>query len=181
MTLSFPDRYEHLRFAVKHAPSGVGIEFGVYSGRTLEIIRDNQAGPVLGFDSFRGLPETWRAGFEQGHFATSRIPVLKDAAIVVGAFEDTLPGVIGHLDRPISFVHFDADLYSSTIFALEEITAYLAERCVFVFDEYANYPGWQEHEYLAFHEWQRDHQNFTVTPIGRVPSHQQASFDITRK
>lgn len=180
MTAPFPDRMTHLKHACDVADHGAALEFGVYTGRTLETICDRHHGPVIGFDSFKGLPETWRDGFEKGHFATTRIPVLKDAAVVVGSFEDTVPGVLQYLDRPITLVHFDADLYASTKFALEQVTPYLADRCVFVFDEYFNYKGWPDHEHRAFREWRQDNPQFIVTAIGSVPSHQQASFDVVR-
>jgi hypothetical protein len=181
MTLTFTDRYENLRYAASGSSQGTALEFGVHSGRTLTVIRDHHTGPVIGFDSFKGLPETWRPGFEEGHFATTRIPYISNAAIVVGLFEETVPSVLESLTAPITLVHFDADLYSSTAFALEHVTPYLGEKCMFIFDEYVNYPGWEEHEHLAFREWRNTYPNFITTSVSRVPSHQQATFEIVRR
>jgi hypothetical protein len=181
VTAHFDNRHDNLRHACRIADQGVALEFGVHSGRTLEILQDHHDGPVIGFDSFKGLPETWRPGFEKGHFATTRIPVMKNTAVVVGTFEDTLPGVLDYLDRPVTLVHFDADLYSSTKYALDEVAPYLGDRCIFVFDEYFNYPGWEQHERRAFHEWRATHDIFRINKISDVPSHQQVTFEIVRR
>ena len=181
MTLTFADRYENLHHAASISHEGTAVEFGVHSGRTLSVIRERHIGPVLGFDSFKGLPETWRQGFEQGHFATTRIPIVENTSIIVGLFQDTVPGILASITEPITLAHFDADLYSSTSFALEHITPHIGQRCIFIFDEYENYPGWEEHEHLAFQQWQEEHQNFTVSPISRVPSHEQFTFEIVRR
>ena len=178
-SLVFLDRFENLAHAAAISDYGTGIEFGVHSGRTLSIIRQQHKGRVLGFDSFKGLPESWRKGFEKGHFATSKIPLVDNTIIIVGLFEDTVPGALQSLEAPITLIHFDADLFSSTAYALEQVTGHLAKRCIFIFDEYFNYPGWEDHDYLAFHQWQDNHPEFMVTMISQVPSNEQASFEIT--
>ena len=43
---------------------------------------------------------------------------------------------------------------------------------IIVFDEYLNYPGWQEHEYRAFQEFLQT-QSLDYQYIGFVPTHQQ--------
>jgi hypothetical protein len=181
MTALFADRYDNLRHAATIAPNGIAVEFGVHSGRTLTVIRQHHKGKVIGFDSFEGLPETWRPGFEQGHFAAGTIPAVDGTVIVVGLFNDTVPKVFAHLDEPLTLVHFDADLYSSTAFTLEAVTPYLGERSIFVFDELVNYPGWQHHEHRAYREWLAAHPNFITREISRVPSHQQVTYEIIRK
>ena len=181
MVEAFTDAFKNLEHAVKLSHEGVGVEFGVYSGKTLSIIRKHHTGPVFGFDSFEGLPETWRKGFTKGHFFTKQIPTIEGTTIVVGLFNATVPSSLEALKEPITFVHFDADLYSSTIFALEKITPYLSTTCIFVFDEYENYPGYKKHEYKAFQEWQDNHPEFSVLLISTVPSHEQATFKITKK
>lgn len=181
MSLTFPDAFANLQHAVSISSEGTAFEFGVFSGRTLSLIREHHRGPVFGFDSFKGLPETWRSGFEKGHFATKDIPVVEGATIVVGLFNKTVPKTLKALEYPITLVHFDADLYSSTAYALKQVTKHLADRCVFVFDEYSNYPGWENHEYRAFMEWQSANPDFEVTQISSVPSHEQATFEVSRK
>jgi hypothetical protein len=47
-----------------------------------------------------------------------------------------------------------------------------------VFDEYFNYPGWQQHEVRAFAEYCRANA-VTYQYIGLVPHHQQVAVRIT--
>jgi radical SAM superfamily enzyme YgiQ (UPF0313 family) len=180
MTTRFNNRNDNLTHAVLSASQGVALEFGVYSGRTLRIIRELHDGPVVGFDSFKGLPERWRDGWDQGHFAKDEAPVIPGTIVVVGRFEETLDEVLQAIDRHISFVHIDCDIYSSTAFVLDRITPYLASRSTFVFDEYWNYAEWEDHEHRAFKEWQAKNPNFFAEMRSYVPSHQQATFEITR-
>lgn len=61
--------------------SGLWLEFGVAEGKSLAAIARRvsrlrtegdtrvSGGVVYGFDSFEGLPEAWKPGFDQGHFA----------------------------------------------------------------------------------------------------------------
>ncbi len=41
--------------------TGIALEFGVAGGATLNLIAQRM--PVVGFDSFEGLPEAWRPRF----------------------------------------------------------------------------------------------------------------------
>src|SRR4051812_32860656 len=53
-----PHRKALLKFAVDQVSlDGLFVEFGVYSGKTINIIAARYDGPVHGFDSFEGLPE----------------------------------------------------------------------------------------------------------------------------
>jgi predicted O-methyltransferase YrrM len=152
---TFADPIATLDHALSLAPSGgLALEFGVFSGKTLRVIADaRKDGRVYGFDSFEGLPEAWRAGFPAGAFATGTIPETPGAELVVGWFDATLPQfLVDHTD-PVDFVHVDCDLYSSTKTVLDLIGRRLRPGSVLIFDEYFNYPGWQEHEHKAWMEY----------------------------
>jgi Macrocin-O-methyltransferase (TylF) len=110
-------------------------------------------GTVFGVDSFAGLPEAWRTDFDTGTFAVDEPPVVPHAELVVGLFEDTLPGWLADHPEPLAFVHLDADLYSSTATVLELLAGRLVEGSIVVFDEYFSYPGWPEHEHRAWSEF----------------------------
>ncbi|HSK27764.1 MAG TPA: class I SAM-dependent methyltransferase [Jiangellales bacterium] len=146
--------HDTLRHGLAHAPEdGMALEFGVATGTTLGIIVEaRKGGQVFGFDSFAGLPETWRSRFEAGEFARDEIPRVEGAELVVGLFSDTLPGFLAEHEGPVAFLHLDADLYSSTRTVLEQVGPRLVAGTVVVFDEYFNYPGWQEHEHKAWRE-----------------------------
>lgn len=144
-----------LRYALGEIKGhGLALEFGVATGATLRIIADGVAADraVAGFDVFTGLPETWRTGFPAGEFAQEP-PDVPGARVIAGLFEDTLPAFLAETDEPIAFMHVDCDLYSSTKTVLDLAMDRLAPDAVLVFDEFFNYPGWQQHEYLAWTEF----------------------------
>jgi predicted O-methyltransferase YrrM len=144
-----------LRYALGEIKGpGLALEFGVATGSTLRIIADGVAADrtVAGFDVFTGLPETWRTGFPAGEFAQEP-PDISGATVIAGLFEDTLPTFLAETDEPIAFMHVDCDLYSSTKTVLDLTRERLAPETVLVFDEFFNYPGWQQHEYRAWTEF----------------------------
>lgn len=137
-----------LRHALDLEPGGIGLEFGVASGGTLRMIAERM--PAYGFDSFEGLPETWRDGFPAGTFACP-VPNVPGAQLVIGLFEETLPrwtppGRLG-------LVHIDCDLYSSTAVVLGYLGYFLREGCIVVFDEWHGYEGCEKHEQAAWREF----------------------------
>jgi predicted O-methyltransferase YrrM len=159
--------------------NAIAIEFGVYSGYSISIIRNNYIGKVFGFDSFKGLPEFWRKGYDKGHFKTKSIPNIDGVEMVVGLFQDTLKDFLLNNKSKINLVHFDADLYSSTIFCLDAIKDSLSNNCIFIFDEYHNYPSWEDHEYKAFNEWLSNNKGFCVARIAEVENDEQVAFEVT--
>jgi hypothetical protein len=144
-----------LAAALRAAPTdGLFLEFGVYSGGTLrQIVEAAPAGTVYGFDSFQGLPEAWRPTFEAGAFAVDAPPEVPGAELVVGWFADTLPGFLAEHPEPVAFLHLDADLYSSTTTVLDALEPRLRPGTVLLFDEYFNFPDWQDHEHRAWTEF----------------------------
>lgn len=158
----------------------VALEFGVYAGYTISIIRQYFSGELYGFDSFEGLPEKWRDGYDEGHFKTENIPNIDGVQIVVGYFQDTLEQFLKDLKKKIKIIHFDADLYSSTAYCLDLITNHLSNNCVFIFDEYQNYPGCDEHEEKAFMEWLEKNKNFNCVRVGEVEDDEQVAFYLEK-
>lgn len=127
-------------------PFGHAVEFGVARGSTLRLI--SEAMPVTGFDSFHGLPESWRPGFPAGRFACPA-PTVPGAELIVGLFADTLPEWTP--PGPIGLVHIDCDLYSSTATVLSTLA--LTEGTYIVFDEFHGYLGCELHEQRAWDEY----------------------------
>lgn len=152
---AFNDPIATLEYALSLAsPEGMALEFGVASGRTLTVIAGaREHKQVFGFDSFQGLPEDWRSNIPAGTFATGELPDVAGAELVVGWFKDTLADFLATHPDPLAFVHLDADLYSSTITVLEHVGPRLQPGSVIVFDEYFNYPGWEQHEHRAWQEF----------------------------
>jgi len=113
------------------------LEFGVYKGESLKTFSKNISDPsakFYGFDTFTGLPEKW-IDLDKGHFTTSGItPNISDSRISykVGLFNKTLPKFLEELKTESKlnsnfFIHFDADLFSSTLFILNELKYYIPE------------------------------------------------------
>ncbi len=172
--------HETLRHALRQAPAeGLTLEFGVASGATLQVIREERpAGAVYGFDSFEGLPEDWRFGFDAGEFATPTRPQVPGAELVVGLFADTLPGFLADHPGPVAFVHVDCDLYSSTRTVLDAVGPRFVDGTVLVFDEYYNHPGWQDFEYRAWQEYVAA-TGVTFDYLGVTMDDEQVSVRIT--
>jgi len=176
----FNDPIKTLEFALsKSESSGVGLEFGVYSGSTLKVITNKFPGRTFGFDSFDGLPEYWRDGFPEGTFNLKEIPEIEGALIVDGLFQDTLEPFLKELSDRISFLHLDADLYSSTNYVLMKLNDFIKPGCIILFDEFMNYPGFENHEYLAFTEWCTEFSRECL-PIAFTDWHEQMAFKVIK-
>jgi len=121
------------------------VEFGVYKGRSMKYFSANfvnQNNKFIGLDTFEGLPEDWvPANLPKGSFSTfGKIPVINDERVFFykGLFQDTyekwLKDISIH-DESILFCHFDADLYSATLFGLTKIGS-LKKPFYCMFDEF---------------------------------------------
>ena len=148
------DRMQLLRFALERTtPPGLYMEFGVASGSTVNLIASEVPNAVFGFDSFEGLPEAWPGYLPKGAFRQERLPVVgENVQLVVGSFSETLPRFLEQHPDTVAFMHVDCDLYSSTKTVFEHVGPLMTAGTVVVFDEYFNYPGWEEGEYKAFQE-----------------------------
>jgi len=118
------------------------LEFGVHKGWSFRQIVSrfrNREARFFGFDSFEGLPEKWAENMDRGHFSTGgEPPGIADARVrfCKGWFQNTLPEFLaGHPVRGTVLVHFDADLYSSTLFLMTTLWHYVPEY-YFIFDEF---------------------------------------------
>ncbi len=140
----------------EHLKSGLFLEFGVWKGRSINRIASKTRQLVHGFDSFEGLPEAWRTGFNTGEFAlpTNQLPEVKEnVRLIKGWFNQTLPEFAKTTESNIAILHVDCDLYSSTKTIFEYLGDRLVTGSIVLFDEYLGYPGWDKHEYLAFQEF----------------------------
>lgn len=135
-----------------HAPV---VECGVYHGFSLRLLSDRTDRPIHGFDSFQGLPETWKPGEPAGSYSTrGRLPATAaHVHLHPGWFEHTLPDFAAQLDAPIALLHVDCDLYSSTQTVLKNLGPKLAQGSLLVFDDFLSYQGYEQHEFRAAHEY----------------------------
>jgi O-methyltransferase len=158
----------------------VFIEFGVFDGNSFKFWTTKNKHPqskFYGFDTFEGLPENWGA-FKAGDMNSS-IPIIDGETrheFFKGMFQDTLYGFLemkkGELFKR-KVIHFDADLFSSTLFGLTNLDRYLNSGDIIIFDEY-NVPN---HEYLAFSAYkQAFYRKFEF--LGAVNNFYQVAFKL---
>lgn len=163
-------------------PGGLCLEFGVYSGTSINHIAAARDWTVIGFDSFEGLPENWRDGYPKGTFHRAEPPtVASNVELNVGWFAETLPDFKSSLvpdDHPIAYLHIDSDLYSSAVTVFDELGDNITAGTVIVFDEYFNYPGWQEGGFRAFQEFVAM-RNLRYRYLVYNRTHQQVALQIT--
>lgn len=155
-TRAFNHKRELLEYVLKQINTrGLILEFGVWQGDSINFIADHVSGIVCGFDSFMGLPEDWASPESKGMFSRQgKLPaVRKNVRLQPGWFEDSLPEFVKIHSGPISFIHVDCDLYTSTKTIFKYLGDRIASGTIILFDEYFNYPNWEEHEYKAFQEF----------------------------
>ena len=142
---------------------GLFLEFGVFQGTSIRYMANKFVDRTIhGFDSFEGLPEKWERGggnFDKGHFAVQNLPdVPTNVVLHKGWFHETLPDITETLRKEgLALIHIDCDLYSSTVTVFKHLKPFILSGTIIVFDELLNYPGYQNHELLAF--WELLHSN----------------------
>lgn len=132
-------QYDLLKYGFEMVEkSGLNLEFGVFKGVSIRFLGGISDQKFYGFDSFIGLPEDYVAGYKEGTFDQGgRIPEAPDnVSFLKGWFEETLPGFLVENPGHVAFLHMDADLYSSTIYVLNQLKDRIQKGTVIVFDEY---------------------------------------------
>ena len=159
------------------------LEFGVAGGTSfMWWIKANQHPQSLffGFDTFEGLPEDWHF-FKKGAFSYDT-PFIDDArgTFIKGLFQDTLYKFLGNYGKNATnpdvtrVIHLDADLYSSTLFALTMLAPYLRKGDILLFDEF-NIPN---HEFAAWTDFVRSYY-IKYEVLGAVNNFYQMALKIT--
>lgn len=103
-------------------------------------------------DSFEGLPHKWE-GAEAGPYSTGgEVPKVNDPRVkfVKGWFNETLPLFVGgFLRKSRLLIHYDADVYSSTLYALTMLDKISVPGSIVIFDEFRS----PLDEFRAFHDY----------------------------
>lgn len=124
------------------------LEFGVYEGGSIKRwlgLNPHPDSRFYGFDTFAGLPEEWkrindkmqRSAFDTG----GALPQVDDDRVefVKGLFQDTVGGFLAKFEaRSQVVLHCDADLYSSTLYALTKCDDILVPGSIVMFDEFSS-------------------------------------------
>lgn len=127
-------------------------EFGVWRGESFKyLIKSFKKG--FGFDTFEGLPEDWD-DFKAGSYSSDgSIPKISGGEFIVGKFEDTLPDYFSTTRPKAALINFDADLYSSTICALNCASSVIDQHTILIFDEFLINNNWENDEFKALEEF----------------------------
>ena len=136
-------------------PNNFYLEFGVFSGTSINFFSKNINKNIYGFDSFEGLKEDWLGtSVTKGTFdLKKKIPKLNSNVVPIsGWVQDTLPKFLDEKKPKINFVHMDIDTYESSKFVLENIKPFLIKGAIILFDELYNFEGWDVGEYKALTE-----------------------------
>jgi hypothetical protein len=180
MAASFRDKFELLRHSIEAVEvDGLMCEFGVYRGETINYLSSLLPAKTFhGFDSFEGLPEDWRNGFEEGAFRREQLPAVRPNVFLhKGWFHESLPTFLKNHEEPVSFLHIDCDLCSSTRVVLDMLSNRIVPGTIIQFDEFLNYPSWQFGESKAFDEFSTEHE-VEVQHLGYVARDEQLSMRI---
>lgn len=161
--MDYDSRYDLFRYALSLAAEepGIYLEFGVYQGGSAEFMARYTDEPIYGFDSFEGLPEDWIPGSQVGRFSLEGKPPKVSAPnieFIKGWFDATVPSFIAqNRERKIKFIHFDCDLYLSHKIVFDELLSSETDLqgTIALFDEYVNFPNWQEDGHKALQEFTR--------------------------
>jgi O-methyltransferase len=156
------------------------IEFGVAEGQSFKWWVNNiksKDSKFAGFDTFSGLPEDW-GSFKKGDMsAHDSFPDVNNderCQFIKGIFQETVPPFLRDFKTDLrKVIHMDADIYTSTLFALTMIGPYLNKDDIIMFDEF-NVPM---HEFKAFSEFLSSFY-VKVKLIGAVNNYYQTAFKI---
>ena len=127
-------------------------EFGVWTGMSFKYLI-NTFKNGFGFDTFTGLTEDWHNIPKGQYSAFGKVPKIDGGEFIVGKFEDTLPKFFSTKKPIASLINFDADLYSSTLCALNHANKVIDEKTILVFDEFIINDRWEEDEFKALNEF----------------------------
>ena len=133
-------------------------EFGVFYGSSFKyLLKYFKMG--YGFDTFTGLPETWNKNIPKGSYSNSgKVPNIQGGELIVGKFEDTLPIFFSKKRSFASLINFDADLYTSTICALNNSKEIIDKKTILIFDEFLMNSNWENDEFKALNEFCKKNQ-----------------------
>jgi len=127
-------------------------EFGVWNGVSFQYLI-NTFKKGFGFDTFTGIPEIWHNEPKGNYSNFGAVPKIEGGEFIVGKFEDTLPEFFSKERPKASLINFDADLYSSTLCALNYANKVIDEKTILVFDELIMNENWEKDEYKALNEF----------------------------
>ena len=127
-------------------------EFGVWNGVSFQYLI-NTFKKGFGFDTFTGLPDNWHNETIGAYSSFGMVPKIEGGEFIVGEFKKTLPKFFSKKRPKASLINFDADMYSSTLCALNYANNVIDEKTILIFDELIMNENWEEDEFRALNEF----------------------------
>jgi hypothetical protein len=157
------------------------VEFGTYQGVGLSLLDKAFGKPtnrkLIGIDCFEGLPQSSTV-WTKGTFGNTSVDIVRayldqislntnEYSLIKGLFDDKRVKVeLNKQCKSISIVHFDADLGSSTLQALQLIEPYLVNRkepLYFLFDDWGCHPDEVPEAFLSWSKEASSKYKFDLT------------------
>lgn len=133
--------------------SGLWLEFGTFKGCTANYFSSKTENILHGFDTFKGVDVVEGSWDMRRWNRNGALPkVNENVNLVVGLFQDTLDNFLKEYTDPVSFLHIDCDIYSSTKFVLDTLyeNNRIVKGTIILFDEIWRYSDYDKHEILAW-------------------------------
>ncbi|MFT7035753.1 MAG: O-methyltransferase [Cyclobacteriaceae bacterium] len=157
-------------------------EFGVAAGEMISFWlgqNNNTNSEFYGFDSFKGLPESWE-NKQEGHFnKKGQTPNISDPRVkfISGWFQDTVYEFFKN-HKPsnnTTIFHLDADLFSSTLYVLFHIQPIIKSGDILIFDEFSSFND----EYEALEIFKRCFgKPFDYELLGAINNYRQVAIQL---
>ena len=148
---------------------GEYLVFGVGSGKAVNFLAAlNPTLTIYGFDSFlHKKPVT---------------PFLHNVSIIEGQFKESLPLFFQKtlLTKQIAFLYINCHSYRSTRDVFIWLRDHLADRSIIVFDEFYNFPGFENEEYKAFEEFLVENE-FDVEYLSYNTENEQVAVRLKKR
>jgi hypothetical protein len=196
--VAFEDKWALHDYAAEHLGLDAVVtylEFGVAGGQSIRKFAErftNPATRLVGFDSFEGLPEDWhvdRRIIQKGTFAAGgKAPSISDNRIsfVKGWFQNSVPLFLRHPTVPLNgsvLIHYDADLYSSTLFLLTNLWPHISQY-YFIMDDFFQDDMIALHDFTIAYpvelEWIAYHRNPANLPFQVLGKLKRTDFKLEK-
>ena len=150
------------------------LEFGVWEGESFNFFvakNKNANSRFIGLDTFEGIPERW-GPYDAGSWSASgKMPDINDERVhfIKGFFQvswaEAQALIFKNAENEI-FVNYDADLYSSTLFALTKMDMFKKSYYA-VFDEFFGQESKALSDYLCSYLAEVEFIAKTNDPLGK--------------
>jgi O-methyltransferase len=180
-----PQLYEFVGRDVLHHEAIDYFEFGVFEGHSFRewmTLNTHKESRFFGFDTFEGLPEDWHNdafwAMPKGSMSVQgKLPHFEDirGQLIKGVFQESLrPFLQTFSARNRLVVNCDADLYSSTLYALAMMDSFIRPSTIILFDEFDAV----QHEFRACLDYCAAFRR-TMRPLAFAgPVYNHAAFEV---